>query len=339
MKEIFYIGCFPPPYGGATIKNMVIYDELIKRFDISKFDTSIHKNSLFMIFELLSFLSKNKNKKGIISISSKSLFKLTKVISLFDKSMLENISVFVLGGIFDTYVKQRNEKASLYNRYKVMYVESPRMKTNLDSMGFNNVRAIPNFRTVPAVREFKKLPDGRNLKCAFISKICEDKGVDVILKSDKILKSKGVDYSVDFYGHIDRGFEEYFLHSVETSSNLFYKGVIKYENENTILDVLKNYDVLLFPTRYHGEGIPGILVEAKLVGVAPIASMWNYNDELVNNGVDGLIMEENTPERLSDAIIKLINERDYLNFLRSNSYMSGEKYLITNYIDEIIEGM
>lgn len=336
MKEIFYIGSFPPPYGGATIKNMVLYDELVKRFDISKFDTSAHKNGFIMNLKLLSFLSKNKNKKGIICIASKSFFKLTKVISLLDSSVLGNISVFILGGIFDTYVKEGNEKAEVYNKYKVIYVESARMKQNLDSMGFNNIRVIPNFRAMPSVREFIKLPCRNSLKCTFISKICLDKGVDVILEADKILKSKGVDYTVDFFGHVDKGFEEYFLDSIKASSNLSYKGILKYENENTITDVLKDYDVLLFPTKHSGEGIPGILVESKIVGVAPVVSLWNYNDEIVNNDEDGIVMKNNTPQMLADAVIKLISNWEYLNSLRYNSYLSGEKYIITNYVDEII---
>ncbi|HEX9061819.1 MAG TPA: glycosyltransferase, partial [Clostridia bacterium] len=66
---------------------------------------------------------------------------------------------------------------------------------------------------------------------------------------------------------------------------------------------------------------------------------WNYNDEIVNNDEDGIVMKNNTPEMLADAIIKLISNWEYLNSLRYNSYLSGEKYLITNYVDEIIENL
>lgn len=338
MNRIFYIGCFPPPYGGATVKNTVLYNELKKHMEISVFDTSCIKiSSLYLYLKLSGFLFKNRNNKGIICISSLSLIKLTKLLRLFNKSILRNITVFVIGGVFHNCIEERREKPYIYNQYKNIYVESHSMKESLNKAGFNNVSVIPNFRNMPENRKFIESSSGNTLRCVFMSKICEDKGIKIIIEADKILKSKNIDYSVDFYGHVDDEIKNYFFDYIGKTSNLVYKNVIEYKNINSITDVLKNYDVLIFPTKHKGEGMAGILVEAKIAGVPPIVSAWNYNEEIITHNADGIVLKDNTPSELANAIIELSSNRELLAKLRYNAYQSGKDYIIDSYINDIVE--
>ena len=229
MNKVFYIGCFPPPFGGATIKNAVLYNELKKYMEISAFDTSYSKSSsLGLYLKLLLFLFKNRNNKGIICISSLSLIKLTKFLQVFNKSILKKITVFVIGGIFHTCIREHIGNPYIYNQYKNIYVESCLIKESLDKFGFNNISVIPNFRNLPVNNEFTDSPPGKILRCVFMSKICEDKGIKIILEADKILKSTGTDYSVDFNGHIDNKIQNYFFSYIGNTSILAYKNVIEY---------------------------------------------------------------------------------------------------------------
>ena len=97
--EKFFIGRFPPPYGGATVKCRLIYNELSKYFDVIKFDTELmKKRRLLFLVKILIFLIRNKEKKGVVCVHTLSLFKLTKAISYIDKKIYKNISVFINGG-------------------------------------------------------------------------------------------------------------------------------------------------------------------------------------------------------------------------------------------------
>ncbi|MFR3494185.1 MAG: glycosyltransferase [Blautia sp.] len=63
------------------------------------------------------------------------------------------------------------------------------------------------------------------------------------------------------------------LNSCKASSPQYirYKGMVPF-NQST--EVLKNYDALLFPTYYEGEGFAGTIIDAFAAGLPVIASDW-----------------------------------------------------------------
>lgn len=58
---------------------------------------------------------------------------------------------------------------------------------------------------------------------------------------------------------------------------------------NQSTEVLKNYDALLFPTYYEGEGFAGTIIDAFAAGLPVIASDWKYNSEIIKQGITGVI--------------------------------------------------
>ncbi|MEG6568016.1 glycosyltransferase [Thermoanaerobacterium saccharolyticum] len=337
--EIFYIGNFPPPYGGATIKNDIIFKELSKYLKIEKFNTSVFKHQKYNMFnylKLLLFLLRNKNNKGIICIHNYSLFKLTKIINILDKDMLKNISVFINGGIFDEVISKMHQNIEIYKNYKNIYVELYKMKDNLNNLGLNNVNVIPNCRPKPPNRKFYANDKHDEIKCVFMSRICYEKGVNLIIEAAKLLNHNNIPYTIDFYGPIDKKFKDYFVKEISDNNNLRYLGIFKSEKEN-VYDLLKNYDVLLFPSIYEGEGFPGILTEAKIAGIPIIASDFRDNSRIVKHMNEGIILSENNSEKLYETISMLYMDKELLYNMRYSSYLSGEKYFIENYTKFILD--
>ena len=99
---------------------------------------------------------------------------------------------------------------------------------------------------------------------------------------------------------------------------------------------LSQYDVLLLPSRWKNEGVPGILVESKITGLPAVVSDIAYNAEIVNDGVDGIVLKENTAEALSKALLYLGENRSVLSKLKIGAKDSAEHYYIDNYIDKIV---
>lgn len=337
MGKIFYIGSFPPPYGGATIKNDVLYKELSKHSKISKFNTAGNFD-LMKLVKLGLFLLKNINNKGIICIFDISLFKITKVINILNKKMLGRISVFITGGNLRDRLIENNQNIATFNKYKNIYVECTRMKVELEELGLENLKVIPNCRPKPFKREFFSSDDYKHIKCIFMSRICDEKGVKIAVDAGKILNNKNINYTLDFYGSVDSTIERYFIKEVNNNDNIYYKGVFK-ADKHDVYNLLKGYDLLLFPTKYSGEGFPGILTESKIAGIPVIASDYCYNSEIITNRVDGIILEELTAEKLSDIILELNKDRETLNKLREQSFISGESYFIENYSEYILNNM
>ena len=104
-----------------------------------------------------------------------------------------------------------------------------------------------------------------------------------------------------------------------------YKGVLQPEE---VLTTLRKYDVLIFPTHYEGEGCPGILVEALSVGLPIIASNWKYNEEFVENGVNGFLCEVFDVESYVESIIALAMDPIKRNEMSRCSYIKSQFFSI-----------
>ena len=84
-----------------------------------------------------------------------------------------------------------------------------------------------------------------------------------------------------------------------------YKGQLQPEE---VIPTLHEYDALIFPSHYAGEGCPGILVEALSAGLPIIASDWKYNSEFVTNGLTGFLCDTFNPTEYVNAIKLLFNQ-------------------------------
>lgn len=167
------------------------------------------------------------------------------------------------------------------------------------------------------------------LNLAFFSLICPEKGVDIILDT----AGKLPDFKFDFWGIVQDNYKEEFQNKLSGSKNIEYRGVFIGSCDEVINELMK-YDVLLLPTRWQAEGVPGILVESKIAGIPAIVSDYNYNSEIVSNQIDGIVMSEYSSEELVRCI-KAINDSEKRKVLGSMAKKSAEKYYIDNYIENI----
>jgi len=63
------------------------------------------------------------------------------------------------------------------------------------------------------------------------------------------------------------------------------------------------------------DGIPNVLVEAMAMGLPVISTDIPNLSELIENGVDGILVSEKDPEALADAIEELLEDSDRCSFL------------------------
>lgn len=118
--------------------------------------------------------------------------------------------------------------------------------------------------------------------------------------------------------------------------NVTYHGVFKGKDAE-VYNELSKYDVMLLPTRWKFEGIPGVLVESKIACVPSIVSDICYNAEIVENGVSGIVLKGNTVDNLVEAIERLDKNRAELYKMKIGAKQSAEMYYIENYINGIID--
>ena len=107
-------------------------------------------------------------------------------------------------------------------------------------------------------------------------------------------------------------------------------------NADEVYRELSQYDVLLLPTRWKAEGLPGILVEAKIAGVPAIVSDHNFNREIVRHEEDGIVIPDVTADKLVTILQKLDCDRQKLLAMKRKSRASAEDYYIDVCASEVV---
>ncbi len=326
--RITYIGSFPPPYGGVTVKNALLYKHLSERLEIEKLDlTVVKKLNLKAVFGLLRTIF-SRNGALVLGVSADWRYRLTYILYRFNRRKMGRSILVVMGG----KTPENAAYVSRMNGYRRVYVETESMKRSFEAMGAYNVAIYPNCRERPKIPVQIKPSGGGRMSSVFFSLISPDKGVGIALGAAELLPE--IDFH--FYGRIENGYEEYFRSNVSRLSNVCYHGVFD-SVTGDVLRELNKYDVHIFPTLCPNEGVPGVIAETKLAGVPTIASDRSYNAELIEDGVDGVLTHADTAEELAGILGSMDASPVSVDRMKEAALASGERYDIDRYLD-LFEG-
>lgn len=334
--KYFYIGPTPPPYGGVTIKNLLLFEELKKNMQIEHVNFGFDKNKVFKNTHRFIYAILSKNNVLVIGIgSNKALNLFNKVFIFLNKNAMKRSVLIMMGGTAANFFTLKINRKQEIKHYSHIYVETNGMKNILNKAGVNNVSLFPNCRHKPLLQITEK-SNVTQLKCLYFSQISYEKGADIAVEALKKLMKSNISIKIDFYGHISDDYKNQFNDDISATENINYLGVFKSDKDN-VYEKLNEYDVLLFPTRWKHEGVPGVLVEAKISGLPAIVSDINFNSEIIEDGKSGIVINNNTSDELADAIERLYLDRNLLIKMKQNAKDSSESYFIENYIGDIIK--
>lgn len=333
MKTPVYIGRFTPTGGGITGKNKAIFDSLSESISLEQIDLTLIKHGSVKTLARLVCALCARNGTLILGTAAKMRRVFARWLYTFNRQTMNNSVLMVMGGQFGNIVAGDPAYQSWVKQYKRLYVETQGMKDALHAAGVDNVSIFPNCRVKPSV-EIRIKPREKALKCVCFSMIYPEKGIDTALEAAKRLP----DVQFDFWGPVRDGYKDEFLSAVASQANSTYKGVFQVDGDN-VYSMLNQYDLLLFPTRMAGEGVPGTLIEAKIASLPAIVSDVAFNSELVKNGTDGVVLKENTVECLVEAIRMIDDNPTLLDKMKVAVQESGKSYYFDTYINGIISDL
>lgn len=146
-------------------------------------------------------------------------------------------------------------------------------------------------------------PEGP-VRITLVSRLLWEKGVGDLVEAAKLLRDRGVECVITLVGEPDvknRGaIDERLLRRWAEASNVEWWG-----RRTDIADVWARSHIACLPS-YYGEGVPKALLEAAACG-RPIVTSDNPGClEIVEDGVNGLVVPARDPAALADAIAKLM---------------------------------
>lgn len=327
MPKTLFIGSFPPPYGGVTVKNALLFEAISERVPLDKLDLMDVKRRDFKA--IASFVKAVAGRDGVlvIGVSGDWRKRITDFMYCFNRPKLCRSLLFVMGG-------KVPEDAGYIERlgcYKRVFVETESMRRAFEASGAQNVSVYPNCRKRPVVPcKVRKTVRG-GVRLVYFSLISEEKGAQLVIDAAKALP----DCSFSFYGRIDPSYETRFKSEVNRIPNVRYLGVFD-SVAGDVIKELNQYDIHLFPTMCPHEGVPGVIAETKLAGVPTIASNRGYNGELIDDGSDGLLTTRDTAEELADAIAALSDDSARLDGMKEAALDSAVRFYVDRYLDLIV---
>jgi len=103
----------------------------------------------------------------------------------------------------------------------------------------------------------------------------------------------------------------------------------KYGEEK--LNIYHNTDILIYPTL--NDAFPVVILEAMQFGIPVIASIEGAIPDIIEDGINGFLVEKNKPEQITSKLIQLIDNPD----LRIDMGKNGKTKFLNNYTLEIFE--
>ena len=326
MDKVFYIGSFPPPYGGVTIKNSILFEAISEQIDVSAIDLGrVKKGDILEAIKLFSALI---SRKGVLVLGPSAVWRkrLTFFLRLFNRGKMSRSMLFVMGGD----IPNDSKFICAANGFKSIYVETEGMLRGFERQGSRNALIYPNCRKRSNMMREGAAPGGGKLEAVFFSLIAKEKGSHVVLEAASNLPN----VLFHFYGPIKQDYRYEFLLAVNQLENVIYHGVFDSLRNDSVSE-LEKYDIHLFPSFCPHEGVPGAIVESKFAGIPTIASDCSYNTELIADGVSGFIMNDCTGDELTKLILRF-NDGCLLAKMKAEALLSSNAFCIDSYIDDIV---
>ena len=329
MKKIGVIGHFGGNRNfndGQTVKTQCIYRELKKIYgknNVSIVDTYNWKKNPMKL--LISSINVASTSTDIIVLPAhkgvKVFIPMFNILKYIFKFKLHYIAI---GSWLPSLIKNDKSMRKALKKVDYIYLENEKSIDYLKRMGLDNLFQMNNFKNLN-LSDYKYRYNSKIFRCCIFSRIEEKKGVsDAIDVIAKINATSDIKVELNIYGKISENYNEKFKEKLFLyKSFVFYKGIIDFDKS---VNTIEKHDLLLFPTLYYTEGIPGTIIDAFFAGVPILSSRWENYGELLEDGVTGLSYEMGNLEEFYEKLNYIIHNRNLLKKMRENCKKRAVKY-------------
>lgn len=354
-KKILFVCHLPPPVHGSSMVGKYLKDSEIigSSFDrefinlsTSRTVNEIGKNPFFKIYRYILIILKFFFKiisynPGIVylAITAKGIgffkdFPLVLITKLFCKKLVlhyHNKGVHLKQHLFFYDLMYR----FLFKKTKVILLAKKLYHDIAKYVEKKNVFICPNG--IPSsnfsINISDEIEKNEVPKLLFLSNLIKSKGVYILLEALNILNVKGVKFQCNFVGG-EGDISSKRLNSKILSLNLHhcvnYLGK-KYDRDK--YEIFHKSNIFILPTYYHNECFPLVVLEAMQYGLPVITSDEGGISEIVENNVNGFVLDELSPKNLAQKIKELVDNT----LMSKNMGEKGQKKFMQYYTLEVFE--
>lgn len=351
---ILFILHLPPPIHGAAMVGKYIHDSKLinETFDCHYINLTTAKNladigkvgirKLVQFAQLLNTIRKRVNclKPQLVYVTPNArggaFYKDFIVVQMLKAMGCKVVAHYHNKGVAIRQDHWLDDKLyrSFFKHLKVILLAEALYKDIKKYVRWEDVMICPNgipetLNKEPIFERNNKVPH-----LLFLSNLLESKGVLVLLDALKILSDKGYSFVCDFVGgetaEIDAAKFKREVEQRGLDKFVVYDGK-KYGEEKEAY--FSQADIFVFPTYYHNECFPLVLLEAMQQGIACIASSEGGIPSIIEEGKTGYIIEKKNASALADKIEFLLNNPSLCQKMGEN----GQKKFLAEFTIERFE--
>ena len=320
MKKVAFLSNFgsgKEVTGGQIGRALMVGDILERNYGKQEVTLKNTYGGWINIFKLpfvISTLLLN-HKNVAVMPSRKGIWMVIPLTAMFNLIFHRRIHYTVVGGWLPAFSKRHRLFRKLFGRFHLLYMETDGMERDMKELGVKNAVTMYNCKSTTIVDE-KKMYNNTNAPfpvCVF-TRITKLKGIAEAVEAVNACNKKAGKtlFTLDLYGKVQQ--EEWFTKLMENQPNeIQYKGLVDFDK---CTPVLKNYFAMIFPTYYDGEGFPQTLIDAMAAGLPVVATNWNSNGEVVEEGKTGFLVEPRSASAISEKLLELANAPERVNAMR-----------------------
>jgi glycosyltransferase involved in cell wall biosynthesis len=149
------------------------------------------------------------------------------------------------------------------------------------------------------------------------------KGFDTLIKCFKIVLYELPSMRLEIIG--DGPEKDRLLHLIETMGlhdSVLLHGRVPHDR---VLSIMSNWDLLVHPAKWEGFGL--VLIEAMALGIAVVATRVGGVEEIIQDGVNGFLVQSDNPEKMAEKIVWLLKN----NALRKKIGLRGKERALQSF--------
>lgn len=200
---------------------------------------------------------------------------------------------------------------------------TPHMKKEIQKICNRDVFVIPNGIDL---KQFKNLPkkynEKKEIKILFVGSLIPVKGVKYLIESMKIVRNKYINTNLVIVGD---GTDKHELKKLVDELNLH--DCVSFIGEVPIHKIsyyMAKSDIFVLPSL--SEGLPLVILEAMASGLPIIASNVGGIPSLIQNEINGFLVEPKKPDKIAERVIYLLKNEDVMNQFSENNKIVVKKY-------------
>jgi len=214
------------------------------------------------------------------------------------------------GLMFPWLIEQKLENCSVLMKESQGIIAPSRAMKEL--LIRNNAVPEKVFHIPHGIKPMKRFPvdnaDGRKIRFGYVGRIDRAKGFHILAEALEILSDAGEKAELHIFGGAQNPWDKEYQIQVLAS----YRGTIQiidhgYIENDRLSEIYRSIDVLVFPSICF-EVFGLVILEAFSAGRPVIVTKSGGPEEIVEDGIDGFIVDRNCSKSLARAIQRFIDD-------------------------------